>query len=167
MRRASRWILAAALVGACSVQDPTQSPEGVLREAFAALAEADWDRYERVSTTVAHLLQEETGTRQSNPFAERQSYAHLLKTEQREAQKQIFLQAASRGPGLIDFRNARFAGAGSVLDQGTLSGLSTPYTTYSIRIELNGESLDTRALYPRFVLVPWKDGWRLLALELP
>jgi hypothetical protein len=146
--------------------EPTRTEEGVLRAAFTALRKDRWEDYSKLTITMSDFILKE---HKINRFAEKQSFAGgILKPEEKAQQKAAYLRAVRGGAGLIDFRRAQFLRAGSVLDEGkleSLSGREVPFRRFSIRMRSGRAEVDSRALSPRFVVVPWQGGYRLLRLE--
>ena len=45
-----------------------------------------------------------------------------------------------------------------------LAGGSYEYKVYSIQIETEGQTIDTKDLWPKFRVVPWNGGTRVVKL---
>ena len=142
--------------------------EELLHTCFDAIRKNDWESFERVAITHADLWKESEGIKQS-PFMEKQSYlGGVLKPEQLARLKESFERAAEAGEGQIDFMDANFAGLGTMIAEFEITGFgenSFPGRRYSLRIESDGEEMDTQNLTPQFVIVPWKGKWRILDMD--
>jgi len=140
----------------------------LLGEVFAALKDHDAARFRRCTITTADFDLRAQGV---SPFKASMTYlGGVIRPEEQAAHQKAFERAARGGQGFIDFTQDRFAGGGTLLGEGsreTLGGSFIPYQVYSALVRRQGQTVDSKDLYPRFVIAPWGDGFRLLDLLLP
>jgi len=139
--------------------------EKVLRNAFKAIQNNDYATYRRTAITTADIMIKRMGL---SPLKAKQSYVGgVLKPEELKQQREEFRWAVEGGDGWIDFEDAEFRGAGTLLDSGSselLQGGYYQYRIYTIEIEQDGELIDTEGMYPYFVLTPWGSGYKIIGL---
>ena len=143
---------------------PARDAGTLLRQACEALRDGDWNRYRLLTITHADFLMKNQG------FKSELGYAATLRQEAQARLHKQFDAAVAGGAGRIDFRRAAYVGPGTLLRQETsdlLDGAAVPLRIYSVRIRLDGAELDTKDLYPRFVLAKWGEGERIYDLEFP
>lgn len=158
-------VWAVLLLASCSLFAPPSPEEVLLAESFQALKEEDWESYRKKTITKADFVIKSLGL---GPMKARQSYAgSSQRPRERQEQKKQFYRAAQGGEGMIDFKKAEFAGVGTLVGSGSnelITGDTYPYKIYSLKIEMAGETRDTKNLVPTFVIVPWGDTLRLIEL---
>jgi len=140
--------------------------ERVVARAFAAIQKNDLDAYAELTVTMADF---EMLKNKINVFGEGLTYAgKVVKPEEQERQREEFEKAVTGGPGIIDFKKARFVGLSDKVKRGAremLSGGEVPYEVYSVIIELDGRRIDTGGMRPRFVVVEYYDDYSILGLS--
>ena len=142
--------------------------EKLLAEAFSALKAKDWEAFSALTVTTADYDMKEMNT---PPLLERQTFSGgVMKPEQQmQIRDQFTAVVDEEVEGTIQFDKAEFVSKGKVVMQGaveSLSGQMIPYRVYSIRIEVDGETIDTRDMSPRFVIVKFNGRPRILALDI-
>ncbi|MBI3005603.1 MAG: hypothetical protein HYY49_09345 [Ignavibacteriales bacterium] len=142
------------------------SEEKLLEQAFDAIKSDDWEAYSALTITYADFLMK---AQHINAFNEKNSYAGgVLKPEQRKQQEQEFRATVKGGPGIIDFKNSSFVSSGRIVHSGSLEafeGPDIPYRIFGIVAESAGGSAVPE--YPRFMVVPWNEEFRIMKLEFP
>jgi len=149
-------------LSACS----TSPEEKLLKKAFSSIQNNDWDSYAKLTiTSIDFTLQRNSVT----PLKARQSYTgSKLKPQERERHRVRFEDIQKEKEGFIDFANAEFVSVGSIVETGmypVMIGGEVPYTAYSLIIQTDGEEIDTKELYPHFVVVTWNNEPRILYLS--
>ncbi|GEM_PF-1345991 len=157
------FIFLALSIGCSSKRSAPE--KSILKKAFSAIKKNDWEAYSKITITRADY---EIRKQKMSKFKAKQSYVGgVLKSEEREKQKAEFIAAVAGGEGLIDFKNAKFVGLGTLLGSGISEGLLNSeysYRIYSLRIKTGGQVIDTVDLSPKFVLVLWGKEFRILEL---
>jgi hypothetical protein len=155
------------LPGKSGPRERSSPEEELLDAAFIALKKKDWNAFSELTVTTADF---DIQTLKQSPLMERQSYAGgVLRPEERLRIKEQFEIAAGGGEGMIDFESAEFVSVGKAIDRGmveSIGGELIPFTSYSIKIEVDGETVDTRDLRPVFIVVKWQGRPRILALDV-
>lgn len=151
-----------SVTSGCS-KPPTSSPEALVTAAFEALHKNDWEAYSALTITSADfILKENKQTR----FKERGTFVgDKLKPEEKEQQRQQFQKAGTGGANVIDFRQTKLDRPVLVASrqQETMIGSVIPVSLYGLMLKDSGGKLSP--LDPGFVVVQWRDGYRLLALR--
>ena len=151
-------------LGACTSRPTTE--ERLLEQAFDAIKNDDWDTYSSLTITYADFLLKVQNT---NVLNEKNSYAGgVLKPEQLRQQQEEFQLAVKGNPVFIDFRNSDFVSSGNVVHSGSLEALDgpdIPYKIFSIQVKVAGSP--SSLSYPRFMVVPWNEEFRIMKLEFP
>ena len=165
-------VLLAFLTLSCSAKSRQQQPTSPGAEfelgakLFAAIKANNWGAFEPLTITSADFTLKRMNL---SPVQAKQSYAGAsLRPNLIAKLRTDFNRAVAGGAGQIDFRQAFFVGLGPVTASGNLSDIqneSIPFTTYSLKIDTGGRVIDATDLTPRFVVVPWEKGLRLLKLE--
>jgi hypothetical protein len=158
-------IISLCIASSCIIREPDESPQMLFKTSFKAIKKNDWSSFSKYVLTMADILQKQMGVKMSK-FKQKQSYAGgVLKPEQMKSMKVLFEKAQRNGPRMIIFKESKFAGIGTLLDghpddkkRGAL---------YSIRIKINGEEIDSKDMYPLFLIMPWEGSWRILDLIFP
>jgi hypothetical protein len=147
--------------------ESTASEERAVREAFEALKQNDLRRFRAVSITKADFILRDNGL---NEFHDNASYTgSIQKPEEEQEHADNFAAAASGGSRSIDFKRVTFKSLGTVLQKAridTVDGKSFPFKEYSIVVMGPSGETDTKDLSPRFVVVPWEKGHRVLELRV-
>jgi hypothetical protein len=150
------------LFSGCSKRPPD---EALIKEAFYALKEKDWEAYSRLTITTADFALKE---KKIGIFQESQSYTGgVFKPQEIERQKLSFEKAITGGEKIINFNQAEFVSLGLVKESGnipTLTGEDIPVTAYSIKIRDGNVEVDTKDLDPIFILTKWGNQYRILKL---
>ena len=143
------------------------SEERAVREAFEALKQNDLKRFRAVSITTADFVMRDNGL---SDFHDQASYTgSIRKPEEEEEHADNFNAATQGGSHLIDFERSTFKSLGTVLQRAridSVDGKSFPFKEYSIVVRGPGGEIDTKDLSPRFVVVPWENGHRILELRV-
>ena len=161
------------LPGALKSAEETDTPESraseerAVREAFDALKKKDMQRFRTISITRADFILRDNGL---SDFHDEASYAgSVMKPEEQAEQARDFESATRGGPGQIDFASVTFKSLGTVLQSARIDssdGKSFPFKEYSIVVKGPSGEVDTKDLSPRFVVVPWEGGHRILELRV-
>jgi hypothetical protein len=143
------------------------SEERAVREAFEALKQDDLKRYRAVSITKADFIMRDNGL---SDFHDQASYTGSIQKPEEEQEHGENFNAATRGGSRsIDFKRVTFKSLGTVLQKAridTVDGKSFPFKEYSIVVKGPSGEIDTKDLSPRFVVVPWENGHRILELRV-
>ena len=146
---------------------PTPSQEAAVREVFEALKAKDLTRFHGGMITTADFIMRDSGL---SDFHKQASYAgSVLKPQEQEQQAQDYNTATRGGSDYIDFSSATFESLGTAVRTDaveTSDGKKIPYTEWSIKIKTGGKTIDTKDLYPRFQVVEWDKGHKVLNLVL-
>ena len=155
--------------GGCSSKRP-RTEEDLLRLAFEALKERQWEQYSRLIITRADFFLYEDNI---SEFEEPNSYlGSVIKPEQIEMHKNLFFRSIQGGQNFIRFDQTEFCRPGSLLKLETKKLIEKDpviLNTYSLVITDGNTEFDTKELYPHFTVayVPWMGQYRILELELP
>jgi hypothetical protein len=164
-----------ALVAACDLLPtgkstpgkPTESEERAVREVFEGLKQKDRKRYMAGLITTADFIMRDNGL---SDFHDQASYAgSILKPDEQKEQMEAFDTTLDPGPGAIDFANSSFESLGTVVRSDSfeiLDGEKIPFNEWSVKIKTGGQTIDTKDLYPRFQVVEWNGGHKVLRLVL-
>lgn len=166
-------LFAAAFLTACDIHlsgsvdtTPTPEEERVVREAFAVIRQGDVQKYWPLTITRADFIMRDNGL---SDFHDQASVAgSVLKPEEQKQQGLDFEQASRNDPECIDFSSATFRSLGTLVRAGEIAmpeGKKLPFKEWSVVIGGPGGEVDTKDMSPRFVLVEWTDGPRILALR--
>ncbi len=140
----------------------------LLKSAFSAIADNNYNHYSRLTTTSADII---ISRMDLSPAKANQSYVgSSLRTQERKRHKSRFKLAVKGGKNQIDFKNSKYIGIGEPVDSGRkklLSHGSYNYKTYSLMIETDGEILTTNKLAPQFVVVEFKGQKKIIGLVFP
>ena len=158
-----------AMMAGCKSKESSpgasKEQERLLKKAFAAIEDNDWEAYSHLTITTSDFSMERQGI---TGFKKGESYqGSVLKPEQEKKQKAQFEKAVAGGEGIIDFKNAKFVSAGGFTAKGTqelVSGGEIAVTSCFLRIKVSGEKKAREDLAPLFNLVDWKGVPRILAL---
>jgi hypothetical protein len=156
--------------GGGKTEDPgetAESEERAIREAFEAIKAKDRKRFYNVSITTADFVMRDNGL---NDYHDQAGYAgSVQKPEEQEALIEAFDSVIRGGDGVIDFSSVSFESLGTLLqsaEMDTVDGNTVRFREYSIVVKGPSGSFDTKDLSPRFVVVPWEDGHRILELRM-
>jgi len=144
---------------------PATPEETLLRMVCNSIAKNDYSSFQRATITAADFALEAMNI--SSMQASQSYVGSSLRPTQRQKQKEQFDKAAAGGPGLIDFANSTFVGVGSLIESGNEQSMpkgSYAYNIYSVKIETNGQTIDTKDMFPKFKIVTWKGSQRLMRL---
>lgn len=152
---------------ACRTNTP-KSEEVLLQLAFEAIQEQDWEKFQRLSITPSDFIVAEKNL---SKFAESQQYeVQVLRPEEQAVLRTAFAKAGSKEPGTINFTDASFEGIGTMIRTGDYEVMEVQepveFKQYSLKLELNGETIDTKDLYPQFQVVyfRWEEEYRIIGL---
>jgi hypothetical protein len=117
--------------------------------------------------TTADFIMRDNGL---SDFHDQASYAgSILKPDEQKEQMEAFDTTLDPGPGAIDFANSSFESLGTVVRSDSfeiLDGEKIPFNEWSVKIKTGGQTIDTKDLYPRFQVVEWDGGHKVLRLVL-
>ncbi len=160
-------LLFSITLSACRTNTP-KSEEVLLQLAFEAIQEQDWEKFQRLSITPSDFIVAEKNL---SKFAESQQYeVQVLRPEEREVLRTAFAKACSKEPGTINFTDASFEGIGTMIRTGDYEVMEVQepveFKQYSLKIEVNGETIDTKELTPHFQVVyfRWEEEYRIIGL---
>jgi hypothetical protein len=152
----------------CGCSRSNSSEESLLENVFNALKDEDWEAFQKLTITYADFLLRE---QKINVFMEKQSYAGgVLKPEEMNKQRKQFEQTIRDKKNQINFKNTSFSSLGSLINETSLELFSDEniFTkTYSLRIQINDQIIDSKNLFPTFTIVRWYEEYRLLNLNFP
>ncbi len=160
-------IITSLFLTACKTNIP-KTEEVLLELAIEAIQEQDWEKYQKLMITPSDFIVAEKNL---SKFAESQQYeVQVLRPEEREAHRQAFVKAGSKEPGMINFSEASFEGIGTMIRSGDYEVMEVlepvEFKQYSVKLEMNGETIDTKDLYPQFQVVyfRWEEEYRIIGL---
>ena len=160
-------VITSFFLSACKKSIP-KSEEVLLEMAFEAIRDQDWEKYQRLMITPSDFIVAEKNL---SKFAESQQYeVQVLRPEEREAHRLAFVKAASKEPGTINFSEGSFEGIGTMIRSGNYDVMEVQepveFKQYSLKLEMNGETVDTKDLYPQFQVVyfRWEEEYRIIGL---
>ena len=144
---------------------PTESEERAVREVFEGIKQKDLKRYKAGLITRADFIMRDNGL---SDFHDQASYAgSVLKPEEQDQQTEDYVTATRPGPGAIDFASSTFESLGTAVRSDsfeTVDGKKIPFNEWSVKIKTGGQTIDTKDLYPRFQVVEWDGGHKVLRL---
>lgn len=145
------------------------SEKQVLEQVFIAIKTSDWNKYQQLIITTADISMKRL---KLSDFQAQQSYlGSSLKPREQQKQRQQFDEVIrnTNDEKFINFKQAEFIDIGSLINSGTgklIEGGEYSYNTYSMRLKINGQEIDTKHLQPKFVLIKYEKEYRLLKLKI-
>ncbi len=151
----------------CSCQMLTDSSEDrVLAAAFDCLKQGSWEGYSKLIITPSDFDLRSQGL--ISPWKSNMSYSSILKKEEIERHRVLFMKAAKSGERRIDFGESTFLSAGKTLHSGQQelpSGDFIEVKEVPFRIRDRAGEIHEE-LSPTLVLVTWGSELRIIGINL-